>query len=389
MKSSGPEQTLSRFQKVSNSYTLSKRNAKQTGHDAPETPTASDRRTAVLYAVVNEYIRTGLPSGSRTLAETYGLDLSPATVRAVLKELEEEELLTQPHTSAGRLPTDRALRLYVDAVLSDSRSRKIPVEHAERIRRFLSEQGASSFGHRGSGFAQEIGELLSELTGNPAIILENPSETRVVTKVRFIATRPGELLAVVVLADGSVENRFIFVDPPPSASDLDRVHNLLDELSGGCTLRELRAELGRLVLNEQNSTGGLGQLGAALVHSTLVEVGNSQELVITGRTNLLGEHGDPTRTRQMLIVLEDRERLIHLLDRVIGSSRVQVFLGKESETGPGESVSLVAAGFQQTRGARGAMGILGPPGMDYPGLIPLLSTVAQAIGGPEDDEKDP
>jgi heat-inducible transcriptional repressor len=366
---------------------LGKRNAKQSGHDDPKTPTAGDRRTAVLYAVVNEYIRTGLPTGSRTLAETYGLDLSPATVRAVLKELEDEGLLTQPHTSAGRLPTDQALRVYVDALLTSSISRSVPNEHAERIRRFLSEREGATYGHRGAGFAREVGELLSELTGNPAVILENPSETRVVTKVRFIPTRPGELLSVVVLADGSVENRFIHADPHPSASDLDRVHNLLDEHCGGCTLRELRAELGRLVLSEQSSVGGLGQLGAALVQSTLLEVGNSQELVIAGRTNLLGDRGDPARTHQILIVLEDRQRLIHLLDRVIGSNRVQVFLGKETEAGPGEQVSLVAAGFKQARGVRGAMGVLGPPGMDYPGLIPLLSTVAQAIGGPDPDDE--
>src|SRR5690606_21497243 len=136
LKSSWPPQTLSRFRKSSSPLAKSKA--------GPRLPFASkfdraskglsDRRTQVLYAVVTEYIRTGLPSGSRTLAETYGLDLSPATIRHVLKELEEEDFLTQPHTSAGRLPTERALRLYVDALM---RVENVSPETAERIRAFF------------------------------------------------------------------------------------------------------------------------------------------------------------------------------------------------------------------------------------------------------------
>jgi len=348
----------------------------------------TDRRTAVLYAVVTEYIRTGLPAGSRTLAETYGLDLSPATVRAVLKELEDENLLTQPHTSAGRLPTDRALRLYVDALLSTQDPKRIPRDRAQRIRRFLGER-ESAGSLRVS--ARELGELLSELSGSPAIVLQSRDETAVVRKVRFIPTRPGELLSVVVTEDGSVENRFIQLDSVLESGELERVHNLLDELCKSCTLVELRERLTNLGQLEHDGTRALGQVGEGLVRATLSEVGSTQELVVAGRTSL--DVGHPERTRQMLVVLEDRQRLIRLLDRVLGSERVQVFLGKDvlshgllgQEPGPGlgvepgESLSLVATGFERVQGVRGAMGVLGPPGMDYPGLIPLLASMATAI----------
>jgi heat-inducible transcriptional repressor len=357
--------------------TQHKAGAKRDRRDLPDGSNFADRRTAVLYAVVTEYIRTGLPAGSRTLAETYGLDLSPATVRAVLKELEDENLLTQPHTSAGRLPTDRALRLYVDALLSTQDPMHVPRDRAERIRRFLSEREGVATGTSARIRPRELGELLSELSGNPAIVLQSRDETSVVRKIRFIPTRPGELLAVVVIEDGSVENRFIQLDSALDAGELERVHNLLDELCKSCTLVELRQRLGNLSLIDHDGTRALGQMGEGLVRSTLNEVGSAQELVVTGRTSLDVAH--PERTRQMLIVLEDRQRLIRLLDRVLGSDRVQVFLGKETESGPGESLSLVATGFEQVQGVRGAMGVLGPPGMDYPGLIPLLASMARAM----------
>ncbi|OQX68340.1 MAG: hypothetical protein B6A08_10600 [Sorangiineae bacterium NIC37A_2] len=183
----------------------------------------SDRRTQVLYAVVTEYIRTGLPSGSRTLAETYGLDLSPATIRHVLKELEEEDFLTQPHTSAGRLPTERALRLYVDALM---RVENVPPETAERIRAFFQ-------AHRGAAlearFAEALGGLLADLSHRPALVLRSRTTSSTIRTIRFIPTRPSELLAVIVLDDATVENRFIRLDSPLDPPSLERLHNLLDE----------------------------------------------------------------------------------------------------------------------------------------------------------------
>lgn len=342
--------------------------------------TLFDRRTAVLYAVVTEYIRTGLPSGSRTLAETYGLDLSPATIRNVLKELEEEDFLTQPHTSAGRLPTERALRLYVDALMQVE---NLPPEPAERIRAFFQE---NSEGARSPRFAEDVGELLSELSRRPALVLRNRTASSSIRKIRFIPTRPSELLAVVVLEDASVENRFIRLDSPLESGELERVHNLLDELSRGRSLTDLRSHLGALSDRETSEVAQLGLLGGTLLKSTLAELSPSQELIITGRGSLLERGGDAERSRQLLIVLEDRARLTRLLDRVLGSDRVQVFLGRDAEIAPDESLSLVAAGFEQEPGVQGALGVLGPREMNYPGLVSLVANMASAMRNAKEDE---
>lgn len=339
-----------------------------------------DRRTQVLYAVVTEYIRTGLPSGSRTLAETYGLDLSPATIRHVLKELEEEDFLTQPHTSAGRLPTERALRLYVDALM---RVENVPPESAERIRAFFQVHRGAALEAR---FAEALGELLSDLSHRPALVLRSRTTSSTIRTIRFIPTRPSELLAVIVLDDTSVENRFIRLDAPLDAASLERLHNLLDELSRGRTLTELRAHLGTLAERDTRDVGELRLLGDALLRKTVAELGPSQELIITGRGSLLEKGGDVERTRQLLIVLEDRERLIRLLDRVLGSDRVQVFLGREAEMAPDESLSLIAAGFEQEAGVQGALGVLGPREMNYPGLVSLVENMATAMRNLNDDK---
>jgi heat-inducible transcriptional repressor len=340
----------------------------------------SDRRTQVLYAVVTEYIRTGLPSGSRTLAETYGLDLSPATIRHVLKELEEEDFLTQPHTSAGRLPTERALRLYVDALM---RVENVPPETAERIRAFFQ-------AHRGAAlearFAEALGGLLADLSHRPALVLRSRTTSSTIRTIRFIPTRPSELLAVIVLDDATVENRFIRLDSPLDPPSLERLHNLLDELTRGRTLIEVRAHLAALAERDTRDVAELRLLGDALLRKTVAELGPSQELIITGRGSLLEKGGDAERTRQLLIVLEDRERLIRLLDRVLGSERVQVFLGREAEMAPDESLSLIAAGFEQEAGVQGALGVLGPREMNYPGLVSLVENMATAMRNLNEDK---
>lgn len=343
------------------------------GELAPLVGRKLERRMAVLYAIVSEYIRTGQPAGSRTLTESYGLELSPATVRAVLKELEEEGFLMQPHTSAGRIPTERALRVYIDALME---VRRVPPEKAERIRSFFSERRGGRVSH---DFAGEVGALLSDLSGAPSLVLQTRSESRVVQKIRFITTSPGELLAVVVLDDGSVENRFIRPEYPPDASTLERLHNLLDEAARGRSLTELRTYLMDRASKERDAAHALGQLGDALVRVTLSQIGNTEELIVSGRDSLLDGVSNPDRMRQLLVVLEDRERLIRLLDRVLGSERVQVFLGGEATTDLGSALSLVAAGFGQSTGVRGALGVLGPAEMDYPGLVPLVEAMARSL----------
>jgi len=336
-------------------------------------PPLSERARAVLYAVVTEFIQTGEPVGSRTLSTHYGLDLSAASIRNVLKDLEEEGYLSMPHTSAGRVPTRPAFQVFIDALMQ---VRKLPLAQAARIRDlFAQDLGPSQL-------LQESGRLLSDLSGLPAVVLRARSETRSVEKLRFISTRPGELLSVVVLDDGSVENRFIHPEQPVDPIQLERVHNLLDEVTSGRTLSEVRRYLEQLRAREQDELGGLIELGDFLLGSAIERVAGEREVIVEGRSTLLFHGSDPERIKNLMVALEDRKQLVDLLDRTLSTTRVQIFLGQDPgavETGD-SPLTLVAAPYGMPGAeAIGAVGTVGPTRMDYPGLVPLVETMAQAL----------
>jgi heat-inducible transcriptional repressor len=332
----------------------------------------SSRGRAVLYALVTEFIASGEPVGSRTLTSKYGFDLSAATIRAELKELEDEGYLAQPHTSAGRVPTERAFRLYIDALM---RVRELPREDAGRIRELFSEL------RPGADLMRETAKLLSDLSGVPAVLVQSRGEERKVQTLRFIPTRPGELLSVIVMSDGTVENRFIQTGSELGAAQLERVHNLLDEVVAGRTLRDLREHLGRLLHAQRDELEALRRVGASLLQAALEGAARSQDLIIEGRSRLMdGKLAPADRLRELMLALEDREELLRLLDCTLASSEVQVFLGEETARVAGHPVSVVAAPYRRGDStAGGAVGIVGPTRMDYPFLVPLVGTTAAAM----------
>lgn len=334
-------------------------------------PNLSERASQVLYAVVTEFIATGQPMGSRTLTTRYGFDLSAATIRNVLADLEDEGYLTQPHTSAGRLPTERALRFFIDELMSH---KQVRAEDAERIRSLFAGPKAPSARMR------EAGRLLSELSGVPAVIVAARSETRHLVKVRFIPTGGGQLLSVLVLDDGTVENRFITLEAPIDQGQLERVHNLLDAVTSGRTLRDVSQHLEEISARERAEISQLTKLSGSLLNSALVGVERAQEVIIEGRSSLLGALEDPDHLRRLLVAMEDREQLIQLLDQTLSSSDVQVFLGTDTGEEGGSPLSLVAAAYrQEDHSAAGAVGVIGPTRMDYPGLVPLVGVMAKAL----------
>src|SRR4051812_21826054 len=176
----------------------------------------SSRAKQILYAAITEFVATGEPVGSRTLSKKVGIELSPASIRNVLSDLEEAGYLHQPHTSADRVPTDRAFRLFIDAMmevrhLSDA-------ENAQLVQRFAEIEP-------GPNFLRETGKFLSELTGTAAVVVSPKAESMTLKHLRFIRTLPGEVLAVIVLTNGAIQNRFLKSDV--NENELQKVHNLL------------------------------------------------------------------------------------------------------------------------------------------------------------------
>jgi heat-inducible transcriptional repressor len=346
----------------------------------------SKRARQVLYAVVTEFIATGEPVGSRTLSKKYGFDLSPATIRNVLADLEDAEYLTQPHTSAGRVPTVHAFRLFIDALM---RMRQLTTGDAARIADWFDEM------RPGADIARETGKLLSDLTGAAAIVAKPSVETRTLLRIRFIPTRPGELLSVVVFSDGAVENRYLVTEKPLESSELERIHNLLEETAEGRSLAELREHLMRSLqagAPDSAELDTLHTLGASLVEAALGATDRRPEVIIEGQARLLErpEFSNTKQARELLRMLEDRERLVGLLDKILTASTVQVFFDSDTSDAGGYPVSVVAAPYhEQHRGAGGVLGIVGPARMDYPTVVPLVEATADAMSAALARSRDP
>ena len=336
-------------------------------------PALSKRARSVLYAVVTEFIATAEPVGSRTLTRKYGFSLSPATIRNELADLEDAGYLAQPHTSAGRIPTEAAFRLFVDALMQ---VRQISETDAARIKQYFRELNADS------DILRETGKLLSDLSGAPAVLVRARTESRTLLTLRFIPTRPFELLSVIVFSDGTVENRFIHVEKSVSEHELERVHNMLGEFVKGQTLGAIREYFASGVHEHENEVASLRELGLSLVRAATDNATRGVDVVIQGQSRLLEspEFGSVERVRELLYALEDRARLLTLLDRTLASTHVNVFLGEETEQMVGFPVSLVAAPYQEEGGEPGgAVGVIGPTRMDYPFVVPLVGATANAM----------
>lgn len=337
--------------------------------------TLTRRAREVLYALLTEFISNGEPVGSRTLVRKYRFNLSPATIRNVLADLEDLGYLVQPHTSAGRVPTEKAFRLFVSALM---KTRQLSGPEAAKIEDWLRQEPTSN----DTDLLRSTGRLLSELTGSPALVARRSAETRRLLKIQFIPTRPSELLGVMVFGDGTVENRFIHIDTPLETGELDRVHQLLEEVAQGLTLTELRNHFASVRETSHDNSQPLNSRGLSLLSATISRAPRATELVVEGQSRVLDQASwaQGEQIKGLLHTLEDRDRLIQLLDRTLESNNVQVFLGEDIGGTTESPLSLVAAPYQnQTGEPGGAVGVIGPTRMDYSVVVPLVSATADAF----------
>lgn len=347
------------------------------------------RARRILYAVITEYVATGEPVGSRKLARRYGLNLSPATIRNVLADLEDAGYLHQPHTSAGRIPTDAGFRVFVDALVQ---MREVTVEDRAAIvaRMQQLEPGKHDI-------MRETGKLLSALTGAATLLSPPRLEQEQLSQMRFVPLREGQMLAVLVTEAGTVQNRVVRVSETIDGDELERVHNLLSELVGDRTLREVREELAERMATERDQYDELRQKAQQIIDATLQSRDEaSSEVLIEGQKLLFDrpEFVDSQKIRAYLETFEEKQRLLELLDRTLASGGVQVLIGAETELGELEDISLVSANYGQAGTSRGALGVIGPTRMDYAKVVPLVEFTARVMGqvldggGPEPDDEE-
>jgi heat-inducible transcriptional repressor len=333
-------------------------------------PELSARARQVLYHCVTEYVATGEPVGSRTLAKKSGLDLSPASIRNVLADLEDSGYLRQPHASAGRVPTDRAFRLFIDALMH---VRALTTEETSTIRETYSSL------EPGQNVMRETGKLLSALTGTAAVVVAPRAETLVLRQLRFLRTGHGEVLAVLVMNNGTVHNRFLSAQV--TEADLQRIHNLLDDVVEGRTLGDLREMLERRLLTERVQHDELRrrafELGGAAVEQA---AGRETDLVIEGQDRLFEKpEFDADQVRRLVTALDAREKLIKLLDLAMQAKGGHVVVGDEAGDLGGGQLAIVGAPYTGQGQTAGAVGVIGPTRMDYARVLPLVAATATAM----------
>ncbi|MFW2387195.1 MAG: heat-inducible transcriptional repressor HrcA [Polyangiales bacterium] len=336
------------------------------------TVTLDERHRRILFAVVTEYIASGKAVGSRRIAKRYGIKLSPATIRNVLSDLEDAELLHQPHTSAGRVPTDAGFRCFVDAMATAG---EISDAHRTALTRRLQDL------EPGADAVRETGQLLSRLTGT-ATIIAKPAvvETRL-DQLRFMRLSGGRTLAVLVTRAGAVENRVVVAELDVDDHTLERVNNYLGELVGGRTLQAVRDLLAIRLATEESQYQLLRKQAQRMVEATVEGQLERARVVIEGQGTLFDrpEFGDAEKIRRYLSAFEEKQKLLELLEQTLLTDGVQVFIGSEAALDDVDDISVISSPYRRDGAAVGSFGIVGPTRMDYEKYVPLVGFAADVL----------
>jgi heat-inducible transcriptional repressor len=331
------------------------------------------RAKKILHAVVSEYLATGEAVGSQTVTRRYGLDVSAATVRNVMGDLEDAGLLRHTHTSAGRIPTERGLRYYVDTLL---RVRSLSVGEKDDIRERLT-------GAPGdvpvTEVMQRTSRILRELSHLTVVVQAPRPESDSVQHLEFVRLREGQLLAVLETASGQVQNKLVPVDFPIDPGELEHINNYLHELVTGLTLDQLRARLAEEIASDRAAHDAL--VGRALRLATAaVPAESTADVLVDGQSNLLAGSPDLDRAKTLLRTLEEKDLLLRLLDRTLTAPGICVFIGAEANLADLTDVSVVAAPYGAEGRPLGTIGVIGPARMNYSRVIPLVDFTAEMIG---------
>ena len=330
------------------------------------------RAKKVLHAVVSEYLATGEAVGSQTVARRYALEISSATVRSVMGDLENEGLLRHPHTSAGRIPTDRGLRIYVDTLL---RVRSLTASEKDDIRGRLGPATELQ------EVMQRVARLLRELSHLAVIVQAPRPESDAVSHVEFVRLREGQLLAVIATASGQIQNKLIPIDFPLSPGDLDRINNYLNSLVAGLTLDQMRQRVLVEIDRERERSASDPVLTRALglAAAVMPVAAAAGEILLDGQSNLVAEAADLDRARCVLRTLEEKDQIVRLLDRTLSAPGICVFIGSEANLADLSDMSVVAASYGNDERPLGTIGVIGPSRMNYSRVIPLVDFTADVI----------
>jgi len=342
--------------------------------DAPLDP----RARQLLRTLISRYIRDGEPVGSQTLHRHAGLDVSPATIRNILGDLEEIGLLSSPHTSAGRVPTAQGYRVFVDSLLQ---VRPLPDSELARLRQELP---AGTGTQALLGNASELLSAMSHFVGVVSVPRRGQFAFR---HIDFVPLDGGRVLAILVFADNDVQNRVFQARRAYDAGELERVSNYLNRNFAGHTLAEIRASLVQELRRARDEMAGLLAHSVELAEQALApdptEVAAlSEDMLLAGQTRLMGvqDLAGMERMRELFEAFARKREILQLLERTARAPGVRIFIGEETGLAPLEGMSLVTAPYAAGDRPLGVLGVIGPSRMAYERVIPVVQAAAEALG---------
>jgi heat-inducible transcriptional repressor len=327
-----------------------------------------DRSRRLLKTLIERYIADGQPVGSRALAKMSGLELSPATIRNVMADLEDMGLLASPHTSAGRVPTPRGYRLFVDTLVT---VQPLGEQQTERIQGELHTADPARARHNAA-------QLLSRLSHFAGVVLTS-RRASTFRQVEFVRLSDRRVLLIIVTPEGDVQNRMLATETAYTPAQLAAAANMLNEHFAGLSFRDARERLRR---DLQQLSHDISTLMAAAVEAGSEAAEESDPVVISGERNLLGVSDlstDPDALRRLFELFDQKTRLIALLDTSAGAQGVQIYIGGESQLVPFEEMSMVVAPYTLDGQVVGTLGVIGPTRMAYERVIPIVDITAKLL----------
>ncbi|MEY3924246.1 MAG: Heat-inducible transcription repressor HrcA [Pseudomonadota bacterium] len=324
-----------------------------------------DRAKLLLKALVERYIADGQPVGSRTLSKASGLELSPATIRNVMSDLEELGLIASPHTSAGRIPTNRGYRLFVDTMLT--------VQKGELLTQRLAPDQPQKV-------IANAANMLSSLSHYVGVVMA-PKRASVFRHIEFLRLSEKRVLLIIVSPEGDVQNRVIFTEADYSQSQLIEASNYLNAHYAGMAIEQVRLRVKQELVNLQSEIASLMQAAVQMSSEAMSE--DEGDVVISGERNLLSVSdfsSDMGNLRQAFDLFEQKTQLMRLLDVSSQADGVRIFIGGESQFVPMQELSVVSAPYEVDGHIVGTLGVIGPTRMPYERMIQIVDITSKMVG---------
>ena len=332
-----------------------------------------DRGAQVLRHVVEDYIETAEPVGSRTISKRMEQHLSPATIRNIMADLEEMGYLVQPHTSAGRIPTGAGFRYYVDYLLA---RRKLARPQRDQLQRMAGEAGGSA-----DDLVRQVSRLVSTLSRQACVVVVSRLSSQPLRSVSLLRAGSDKVLLVIVTQGGWVEHRLVDGEGGLSGDDIGPINAYLNELAEGISLQQLRGKILQEMKREKARYDRLMQRALQLSARALEE-SSPTEVYVEGRANILEQPEfaeDVQKLKRILRAFEEKSVIVRLLDRTLEGDAIQVSIGSENPVEGLPDISVVASGYRLGESMTGGIGLIGPVRMDYSRIIPLVEYSARLL----------